>query len=310
MMGPLRFWPILKEDVWGGRRLEALGKHLDGRRQVAESWEIADLGADQSVVVAGPHAGHTVRHLVRRHRSALLGPRAAVDQFPLLLKLLDAKRPLSVQVHPNGGAGKSEAWVVLEAEPGAVLYAGLRPDVTPASLRQALVDGRIADCLHAVHPRVGDVVFLPAGTVHALGAGLVVAELQPTSDITYRLYDWDRAGADGRRRALHVEEALACIHWDRGPVPVLDPVSLGVGRERLVACDAFTLERWTLDEPTVVGGGADCAVVLVVDGTVTLAGDPVDRPVERGDSALIPAVARSVEVRPVGRATVLVGTPV
>ena len=183
-----------------------LGKVLGEGEDYAESWELVDHGADQSVVVGGALAGMTLGQLVAEHGEELLGRHAGLGQFPLLLKFLDCNRTLSVQVHPNDvqGAlldppdlGKTEAWVVLAADAGSKIYAGLKAGVTREDLRAALEAGTCEACLHQFEPQVGDCVFIRAGTVHALGAGLVIAEIQQASDTTFRLFDWNR-GRCGR----------------------------------------------------------------------------------------------------------------
>jgi mannose-6-phosphate isomerase len=231
---PLRFQPIFQRYIWGGHRLRTLLGKATGRDAAAESWEVCDHGPQQSIVRFGPLAGTSLHELLRRYGPDLLGhsghadpsPPASLgsgdprDRFPLLLKFLDAARTLSVQVHPNDrqaaeldppDLGKTEAWVVLAANPGSLIYAGLQSAADRQTLLAAIRQGKCEEQLHRFEPAVGDCVFIPAGTVHALGAGLLVAEIQQTSNITFRLFDWNRLGADGRPRPLHVEEGLAVI---------------------------------------------------------------------------------------------------
>src|SRR5438445_469469 len=264
MDAPLRFEPFLRPMVWGGRRLgEILGKPLPTREAYSESWEISDHALHHSVVASGPSAGQTLRHLMEHERKALLGSAAAEHGvFPWLVKFLDAHDWLSVQVHPDesavkrlwpGEGSKTEAWFVLDALPGSRIYAGLLPGVDEPALRAALVEGTAADCLHSFVPRAGDCVFLPAGTVHAVGGGVLMAEVQQTSDATFRLFDWNRRDAQGQSRTLHIEEALACIDWDRGPDEhiLTNPISGAVAgsgphgplRQALVHCPFFHLEH-------------------------------------------------------------------
>jgi mannose-6-phosphate isomerase len=292
-----------------------LGKPLPPGDDYAESWEIVDHGADQSVVRAGPLAGRTLGELVRDFGEGLLGRDAPRASFPLLMKLLDCNRTLSVQVHPNDAQaarldppdlGKTEAWVVLAAEPGSKIYAGLKPGVTRDDLAASLAVGKCEELLHEFEPAVGDCVFIPAGTVHALGAGLVIAEIQQASDTTFRLFDWNRVDADGRPRPLHIEQSLAVIDYQRGPVAPQTPASTGApGRERLAACDKFVLDRVTLTTPTMIGGDDRCHVLAVIEGAVAAAGDPAGAPLALGDTALAPAAAGRVALTPQGRAVVL-----
>jgi mannose-6-phosphate isomerase len=310
MLYPLRFKPILRHYLWGGRRLvESFGKSDGGQPIVAESWEIVDHGEDQSVVAFGPLAGRTLGELARELGGEMYGDLAFPARFPLLFKLLDARQALSVQVHPNDAQaarldppdlGKTEAWVVLAADPGSAIYAGLKRGFDRAALAREVARGTTELCLHRFEPKVGDCVFIPAGTVHALGAGLVVAEIQQASDTTYRLFDWNRVGADGQPRTLHVEEALAVIDESRGPVnpqPPQPPDAKGI--ERLVACDKFVLERWTFAEPRTLATAGRPRIVAVLSGAIRIQGDPAAKPLVAGETALIPAVCESVQLEPI-----------
>jgi len=316
----LRFSPIFRRYLWGGRRLATmLGKPLGPGDDYAESWEIVDHGADQSVVSDGPLAGRTLGELMRDHRRELMGARAASDaesaSFPLLLKLLDCNRTLSVQVHPNDAQaaqlvppdrGKTEAWVVVAAEPGSKIYAGLKPGVTREQLAVALAVGECEACLHEFEARAGDCVFIPAGTVHALGAGLVIAEIQQASDTTFRLFDFNRVGADGKPRPLHIEEALATIDFARGPVAPQRPQPIGEpGRERLVACDKFVLDRLSIVAPTTVGGDDRFHLLAVIEGAVRAVDSRGSHQLALGATALAPAAAGPIELAAQGRTTVL-----
>src|SRR5262245_60127583 len=216
-MEPLVFEPFLRSMVWGGRRLsEWFGKRLP-QGPVGESWEISAHPQHVSRVAEGPFLGQSLDDLCRCNSREIFGASAPADgRFPLLIKLLDCRDWLSVQVHPTddiaarllaGERGKTEAWVVLGADPDARIYAGLVPGTTRADLEARLGHGSVADCLHSFTPRVGDCLFLPAGTVHAVGGGIVLAEVQQCSDATFRLFDWNRVGLDGKPRPLHVHEA-------------------------------------------------------------------------------------------------------
>jgi mannose-6-phosphate isomerase len=217
--------------VWGGRLLERLGKRLPALEPYGESWEVSDHPLARSVVAEGPLKGTTLHALMHEHREALLGPAAgAHSAFPWLIKFLDARDWLSVQVHPDetavrtlwpGEGPKNEAWFVLEAQPGSRIYAGLLLRTGPAELTAALDRGAAQDCLYQFEPRPGDFLYLPAGTVHAIGGGVLLAEIQQTSDATFRLFDWNRRDAHGKSRPLHVKESLDAIDWSRGPVSPL-----------------------------------------------------------------------------------------
>ncbi|MBN2473568.1 MAG: class I mannose-6-phosphate isomerase [Pirellulales bacterium] len=313
---PLRFRPILRRYIWGGRRLETLlHKSLGPGNDYAESWEICDHGQHQSIVESGPLAGTTLGQLVSERGEALLGQHHSRDRFPLLLKFLDANRTLSVQVHPDDARaarltppdlGKTEAWVVLAAESGGTIYAGLRSGVDRDVLARAIREGNCEQCLHQFHPLAGDCVLLPAGTVHALGEGLLVAEIQQASDVTYRLFDWNRLDDDGNPRPLHVEQGLEAIDYDRGPVAVQRPRATDrASTSRLVECDKFVLDRLRLDVPEAVGGDLRCHIITVLEGSLRIEGDPANRALSLGQTALLPASIGSVRLTPQGQAVLL-----
>ena len=313
---PLRFEPILREYLWGGRRLGTeLGKPIGNAERYAESWEVVDHGADQSIVAAGPFAGKKLHELVTQDGAALLGRHNPRPQFPLLFKFLDCQQTLSVQVHPNDvqaaklnppDLGKTEAWVILAAEPGSKVYAGLKPGVDRRTLERELALGKCDTCLYEFEPHVGDCVFIEAGTVHALGAGLLVAEIQQASDTTYRLFDWNRVDSDGKPRPLHIQQSLDTVDFSRGPVEPVTPASTDrAGVERLVSCDKFILDRCTIDAVERLPQNDRFHILAVVEGEVSLsAGNDKER-LRRGDSILIPASATGVEIAPQGRAALL-----
>lgn len=298
-MHPLLLAPIYRRYLWGGRRFAtALGRHLPPGDDFAESWELVDRGADQTLVAAGPLAGRSLGELVRGAGAALLGRHAPRPAFPLLFKFLDACRDLSVQVHPDDARaarlvppdlGKTEAWYVVDAAPGGRIYAGLAPGVDAAALAAALRSGRCDEVLHSFAPRPGDCVFIPAGTVHAIGAGLLVAEIQQSSDVTYRLFDWNRVAADGRPRPLHVEAGLEAV-TRFGPVhPVRPATGTDPVVRRLVECDSFVFDEIRPGGEWETGGDDACGFVAVLSGTVQF--DPSWRlpAVTRGGCVLLPA---------------------
>ena len=312
---PLRFHPILRRYLWGGRRLEALGKRLDEGNDYAESWEIVDRGDDQSRVAYGPLAGRTLAELVAKHPTALLGQHAGAERFPLLIKFLDAQQRLSLQVHPDDAharlldppdLGKTEAWVILDAEPESYLYAGLRRAVDRELLAREVARGCSELLAHRVEPRPGECYFLPAGVLHALGPGLLVAEIQQASDTTYRLHDWNRPGPDGRPRPLHIQEALEVIDYDYGPVNPQEPLpTKRPNVERLVACDKFLLDRWKLHGQSTAGGDGRCHILIALDGSVEVQGDPAGKPLSAGDVVLLPAERGTVAIRAAADAVLL-----
>lgn len=257
---PLRFEPVLKSYIWGGRNLARLGRDLPPDVKVAESWEIAGHADGDTVVANGPYAGRTLTELHAELGLDLIGSRNAWAQargkFPLLVKLVDAEQPLSVQVHPDDAyalahegneLGKTEMWVVLHAEPDAELILGVTPGTTRATFRAGIVDGRLEPFLHRVAVKTGDHVCVPAGTLHAIMRGLILAEIQQNSNTTYRVYDWGRVGADGRPRPLHVEKALDVIDFSRVAPPICPPMLVaetsGVRRWELCRNRYFVTER-------------------------------------------------------------------
>jgi mannose-6-phosphate isomerase len=313
---PLRFRPILRQYLWGGSRFESsLGRLLPPGGDFAESWEVVDHGTDQSVVDVGPLAGTTLHELMAAHGRELLGRHHPRPSFPLLLKFLDACKTLSVQVHPNDAqaarldppdAGKTEAWLVVEALPDSKIYAGLKPGVDRDRLAAAIGEGTCEQCLNAFAASPGDCVFLPAGAAHAIGAGLLIAEIQQSSDTTYRLFDWNRVGPDGRPRALHIEQGLAVVDFARGPIVPQRPRPTDRPQvSRLVECDKFLWDRWDFDSPLPAGGDDRCHILTVLQGAVQIAGDPTTSPLSRGTTALLPASLGQVMLSPQGRTVLL-----
>ena len=316
---PLRFEPIFRQYIWGGRRLgEVLNKPIGQGEDFAESWEVVDHGEDQSVVSHGPLAGQTLRQIASSHGDELFGRHAPQAQFPLLFKYLDCNRNLSVQVHPNDeqaarldppDLGKTEAWLILDAKPGSFVYTGLKPGFDLTAVKREVSAGRADMCLHKFEPQPGDCIFIPTGTVHALGQGLLVAEIQQASDTTFRLFDWNRLGADGQPRPLHISESLAVIDYQRGPVGPQEVREIESSQqqtvERLVECDKFILDRRKVSGDTNIGGDDRFHIISVITGEATLADDPAEKPLTLGQTALIPASV-TAKLRPANDGTVLI----
>jgi mannose-6-phosphate isomerase len=292
---PLKLKAIYKERIWGGQALKTVfGKDLPEGVKIGESWELADLPDDKSVVTNGPLAGNTLRQVITDHTQALTGQTEFPLPFPLLIKLLDAQDVLSVQVHPDQatcettgrGDPKSECWYVVHAEPGACIYKGLVPGVTRTRFKEAIEHGTVADLLVKVPVAVGECHFLPTGTVHAIGAGLLIAEIQQPSDTTYRVYDWNRVDDQGRARQLHVDQAIESIHFDQC-VDDLPVETVG----RLVDCEFFTVDKkhqMPGTEMLLTSGALKVHVILSGQGQyVTLHSDPVTY--QAGDTILVPA---------------------
>lgn len=311
MLYPLKFRPILKERVWGGRNLERLyGKKLPPGVRIGESWEITDRPGAVSVIANGPLAGKDLHWLVEHHATELLGAaKLQGDRFPLLIKLLDAQEKLSLQVHPPakkaaelGGDPKTEMWLIADAAPGAELYVGLKRGVTKAEFEQKIRDGTVADSFHRISVRAGDAMFLPSGRVHAIGAGLVIFEIQQNSDTTYRVFDWNRVGLDGKPRELHVPESLASIDFnDFEPALADGPVTSGPNfkRRRLVHDPLFTVDMFDFEtRDSLLLRRPAMQIIGVVEGKVTVAGMPGESALElqAGEFCLVPACLAAVEL--------------
>jgi mannose-6-phosphate isomerase len=294
-MYPLKSKPVFKCRIWGGQTLrELFGKELPAGEKIGESWEIADLPEGKSTIANGPLQGQTLGAAVRQHAEDITGFKSFPEPFPLLIKLLDAQQVLSVQVHPDAetcrrmgkGDMKTECWYILQAKPGAVIYKGLKKPVTRDQFAKAIREGTAADLLAAVPVSVGECHFIPAGTAHAIGTGLLIAEVQTPSDTTYRVFDWNRVDDSGKPRQLHIEEALESIHFDVTPDKL--PVTT-VGR--LVDSSYFKMDKGHRVEGGEVffsRGIMRVLIVLTGGGAIfSRQAEPVD--FAAGDSLVIPA---------------------
>ncbi|MCC9605230.1 class I mannose-6-phosphate isomerase [Blastopirellula sp. JC732] len=312
---PLRFVPKFRQYIWGGRRLGTeLGKPIGEEGVFAESWEVVDHGEDQSVVSHGPLQGKTLGELVALFGEQLFGRRPVPPQFPLLFKFLDANTDLSIQVHPDDqqGAlldppdlGKTEAWVIMDAEPGARMFVGLKEGVDRTALAKATAENRVIELMHIIEPQPGDCVYIPARTVHALGKGLLVAEIQQSSNTTYRLFDWNRRDAAGNSRPLHIEQSLETIDFAKGPVALQTPQVVEPGVERLVECDKFVLDRLLIAEPHSVGGDERFHILSVLSGSVAVQHPTHPLQLRKGETILLPAASAAVTLVPDGQTTLL-----
>lgn len=304
MVHLLTFNEIYKERIWGGRNIERLfGKPLPPNVKIGESWELADLPDDKSVANVGPAAGRNVAELIRDWGDDLLGP-AKLDagQFPLLVKILDAQESLSLQVHPDyemarrlgGGArAKYEGWYVIDAKPGAFLYCGMKPGTTPEMARRAIAEGTLENLLITLPVQKGDFFYLPGGTVHALGAGILVAEVQTPSDTTYRLFDWNRVDAKtGKPRDLHVEQGIAATRFANEPEVVKNDDT----RPSLPLACAPTFCATRIVQPA--GSSIDLVpgqttIWIFIAGSAAMADGAVRVNLVPGKTVLIPAGVRS-----------------
>ncbi len=307
---PLRFRPVYKDYIWGGDRIV----HKYGRPEppgiYAESWEVADRSEGMSVVADGPLASRTLSELRSADPAGLLGVHARPGPFPLLVKLIDARERLSVQVHPDevcaarhGGEPKTEAWYVLEAELDACVFAGLRPGVDRAAVEDAIRRTRLEEVLNRVPVAAGDAIFVPGGRVHALDAGLVILEVQQNSNTTYRMYDWGRVGHDGRPRETHVAQALRCVRWTDTSSPRCTPETLPSPphsqRQRMIGCSAFVMERWRIgaaveDQPPAPA----MRMWFICDGELLIEGGDQHVRIDAGVTVLLPAAFSSARLVP------------
>lgn len=309
-LAPIVLQASIHETIWGGQNLaQVAGKALPPGRSVGETWETA-LDA---VAVNVPYVGQSLGELVQRHGERLIGTAARAVyglRFPLLVKFIDAQQQLSVQVHPDdayaaahahGKLGKTEAWYILRAAPGATLVFGLRQAAARDALRRAIARSEFESLLHVLAVHAGDVVFVPPGTVHAIGAGVVLFEVQEYSDVTFRLYDYGRLQADGTPRALHVEHALAVMRHTPAAAAPARPLTLldahGAMRRVLVACHYFIEEEILLDgELDLPPQPSSCQVLTVLAGTCTLAAATTVT-LGRGSTAVLPAAAGIATIR-------------
>ena len=311
-MYPLKFAPILKQTLWGGDKIIPF-KHLDDDRTgVGESWEISDVEGDESVVVNGPDKGLTLTEIVRKYREELLGEanyRRFGNKFPLLVKFIDAKQDLSIQVHPadalakkrHNSFGKTEMWYVIDADKGAKLRSGFSEQITPKEYKERVYNHTITDVLQEYDIQSGDVFFLPAGRIHSIGAGAFIAEIQQTSDITYRIYDFDRKDANGKTRELHTDLAREAIDYD-----VLDDYRTHYDAVKdepteLVACPYFTTSLYDMTEEISCDySELDSFVILIcVEGTCKLIDDEMNEvTLTAGETVLLPATTQEVKIVP------------
>lgn len=321
MLYPFTFRPIFKERIWGGRSFERLyGKNLPPQVPIGESWEISDRPGDASVIANGPLAGKDLRWLMENHGRELLGDaKAANGRFPLLIKILDAQEKLSLQVHPPAqkaaelqGEPKTEAWYIADAAPGAELYVGLKRGVSRAEFEQKIKTGAVAECFHRVPVKAGDTMFLPSGRVHAIGAGLVIFEIQQNSDTTYRVFDWNRVGLDKKPRELHVAESLASIDFNDFEPRLVSGALTGdkdFKSRRLVSDPLFTIEEFQ------AAPGAEVAlkpgkprIVAVVKGRLLVRGNSTDVTLSVGEFCLIPAELKDGLLHAQDESTFLIAT--
>ncbi|MFO7871892.1 MAG: type I phosphomannose isomerase catalytic subunit [Kiritimatiellia bacterium] len=310
---PLLFGPVYKDYIWGGDRIPRLFNREPQNGVCAESWEISDRGEGMSVVTNGALAGTSLAELVKNSAEDLLGRSyAGTTVFPLLIKIIDAKEQLSVQVHPDddsarraGGEAKTEMWYVLDAEPHAAIYAGLKPGTSPETFKAALKSEHLEKVLNTIKPRRGTAVYVPGGRVHAIGSGLLLLEVQQNSNTTYRVYDWGRVGKDGKPRELHVDKAMSVINWrDSEPITV-EPRGMeaenGVQRREILKCPYFRVTRSTTGKATEIRNSCQSfSILFQLEGNLEIRNGGNAENIGPGTSCLIPASVESCSLVPSG----------
>jgi mannose-6-phosphate isomerase len=311
LLYPLRFKPVYKDYIWGGDKIIRLYHRKEPPGIYAESWEVSDRSDGMSVVSGGPLAGKSLRDVAQTFKSDLLGAKAQAQVFPLLIKLIDSRDRLSVQVHPDdetakkyGGEAKTEMWHVLDAEPGAGVFAGLKPGVDAQAFSEALRTNRFEEILTRIPVTKGDALFIPGGLVHAIDAGCLLLEIQQNSNTTYRIYDWNRVGTNGKSRPLHWKEALQAIRWDVSANPKVQPREMGRkgsnGFWEVLSCPYFRLERMLLGEAlNRENSGPSFEILFLASGKANIRWVGSSEALERGASCLIPAALKNYILEPV-----------
>ncbi len=316
MLYPLKFIPILKERIWGGTTLAKYGKALGSSKHIGESWELSAFGEDASVVAAGALEENDLAELIEVYMGDLVGDHVYErygNYFPLLFKLISAEDRLSLQVHPNDEvaldkhqcAGKTEMWYVLSAEPGAMLTLGLNRDSSRHELEASVEDGTFTELLRTVPVKTGDVALIPAGQLHAIGAGITVVEVQQASDITYRLYDYDRVDAHGNKRELHLADALDVLDYSENGQPLIDYTPKENGVVNLVSCEYFVTNLLCFNRPIERDyAPLDSFVVYsLLEGSCKIETDLGETSMQTGETVLLPAITNDVRLIPLAKET-------
>jgi mannose-6-phosphate isomerase len=305
----LTFTPLYQPRVWGGQKLsELFGRQLPVNTPIGESWELVDRPNEQSVVDRGPYEGWSLHQLWSERRNELFGDWFSDERFPILIKILDATEPLSVQVHPPltvakelQGDPKTEIWYFVQTAPDAGIYVGLKHGTSKEQFKAALTDGSVADLVHRIPTRPDSFIFIPSGRIHAIDAGNLIFEIQQSSDTTYRVFDWNRVGLDGKPRELHIESSLASIDFSD-----FEPALGEVVSEVIVSCHHFHVERWSLTESRPAHNRRQFAVFQCVSGKVEF----TDRDFGPGDLFLATAEGHSKSLSPLDSNTTVLRTTI
>jgi mannose-6-phosphate isomerase len=318
---PLKFEPILKERIWGGKRLETvLSKKLpDSDKKYGESWEVSGVAEENSIVRNGFLAGNTLNELVEVYMGDLVGEEIYErfgDEFPLLVKLIDASETLSIQVHPNDDVaeerhhayGKTEMWYILDAEPNSKIYTGFKDTITKEDYLKALEDGKIDELLHVETPKKDDVFFIPAGRVHAIGKGVLLAEIQQTSDVTYRIFDWNRVDSQGKSRELHTNLAIDVVDFNKVEQPKFSVKAEINKTQELISCQYFTVNRIKFQNPLQRDYNLldSFIIFLCLEGSCSIIyGSGKSEQIAKGETVLLPTELKDIILKPNGTCSLL-----
>lgn len=316
---PFKFEPYLKSVLWGGEKIAKYKGIVTDQHNIGESWEISGVDGHESVVAEGNDKGLNLRQIIEKYKGDLVGNAVYAkygDTFPLLVKIIDAKGDLSVQVHPDdtlakarhNSYGKTEMWYIIDAEEGAPIYAGLSKQITPEEYEKLVAENAIMDVIARHDSHAGDLFFLPAGRIHAIGAGNLLAEIQQTSDITYRVYDFDRRDANGNPRELHTEQAKDAIDYTVYPEYKSEYDRNGKNATPLVKCQYFDVKREIIDGVSTIDASTDSfMIIMCLDGEATITDNLGGvTHVKKGESILVPAVITSMKAE--GNATFMTST--
>ena len=316
---PFKFEPYLKSVLWGGEKIAKYKGIVTDQHNIGESWEISGVDGHESVVAEGDDKGLNLRQIIEKYKGDLVGNAVYAkygDTFPLLVKIIDAKGDLSVQVHPDdtlakarhNSYGKTEMWYIIDAEEGAPIYAGLSKQITPEEYEKLVAENAIMDVIARHDSHAGDLFFLPAGRIHAIGAGNLLAEIQQTSDITYRVYDFDRRDANGNPRELHPEQAKDAIDYTVYPEYKSEYDRNGKSATPLVKCQYFDVKREIIDGVSTIDASTDSfMIIMCLDGEATITDNLGGvTHVKKGESILVPAVITSMKAE--GKATFMTST--
>ena len=299
---PLKFHPILKEKIWGGQKLSTVLNKRSSLPNIGESWEISDVEGDTSIVSDGSLKGNSLKELLIEYKEELVGKKLFKqfgDKFPLLIKFIDAKEDLSIQLHPNdtlaaerhGSFGKTEMWYVMDADKDSNLIVGFKDKVTPQDYIKHLQNKTLTNILNFDKVTQGDTYFIEVGRVHAIGAGVMLAEIQQTSDITYRVYDWDRVDDQGNTRELHVDMALDAIDFDMDDNFRAEYTKRKNTSNNMVSCPYFTTNYIELDDEVNIDNDKDSFIIYIcTEGKASIFSDDFEVIIEKGQTVLVPAI--------------------